>query len=90
MVEPLAALLPLIRLPGESLRFALHGQEAPYACFCAAELDPDGPWTWIVLALLTETPEGFDRLHPRAGSGGSAIPGGLPGGTRSYRILGCR
>ena len=57
LVELPAALAPAIKLPGEALPLPPLGQKAAPAYARAAELDPDDPWTWIVLAVLADTPE---------------------------------
>lgn len=62
LVQLPAAMAPLIKLPGEALPFPPHGQKAAPAYVRAAELDPDDPWTWMVLAILADTPEAFDRV----------------------------
>ncbi len=69
LVELPAALAPVIKLPSEIVPFAPLGQKAAPAYARAAELDPDDPWTWIVLAELADTAGGF-RLHPQRRKGG--------------------
>ena len=72
LVELPAALAPVIKLPSEIVQrsgFPPLGQKAAPAYVRAAELDPDDPWTWIVLAQLADPPENFD-LHPERRKGG--------------------
>jgi tetratricopeptide (TPR) repeat protein len=56
LVELPAALAPLIKPPGAALPLPPLGQKAAPAYARAAELDPDDPWTWIVLAELADPP----------------------------------
>lgn len=61
LIELPAALAPLIRLPSEALPFAPLGEKAAPAYTRAAELDPDDPWNWVVLAWLTGEHEALER-----------------------------
>ena len=63
LVELPAALAPAIKLPGEALPLPPLGQKAVPAYARAAELDPDDPWTWIVLAGEADPPETFDFIR---------------------------
>jgi tetratricopeptide (TPR) repeat protein len=66
LVELPAALAHLIKLPSEILPFAPLGRKAGPAYVRAAELDPDNPWTWIVLAQLPDSREALDRAIQNA------------------------
>jgi tetratricopeptide (TPR) repeat protein len=63
LVELPAALAPVIKLPGEALPLPPLGQKAAPTYARAAELDPDDPWTWIVLAVSADTPKAFEFIH---------------------------
>ena len=66
LVELPTALAPLIKPPGEFLPFAPLGEKTATAYARAAELDAADPWTWIVLALLAKSPDGFSRAMHNA------------------------
>ena len=66
LVELPAALAPVIKRPGEALPLPPLGQKAVPAYARAAELDPDDPWTWIVLAGESDIPEDKDRFIQNA------------------------
>jgi tetratricopeptide (TPR) repeat protein len=66
LVELPAALASRIKPPGEALPFPPLGRKAAPIYVRAAELDPDDPWNWIVLALLADTPEALDHAIQNA------------------------
>jgi tetratricopeptide (TPR) repeat protein len=66
LVELPAALAPFIKPPDEFLPFAPLGEKTAPAYARAAELDAADPWTWIVLALLAKSPEGFNSAMRNA------------------------
>ncbi|MGZ9053264.1 MAG: tetratricopeptide repeat protein, partial [Rhodoplanes sp.] len=59
LIELPAALAPVINLPSEARPLPPLGEKAEPAYTRAADLDPDDPWTWVVLAWLTDKTEIF-------------------------------
>ncbi len=59
LIELPAALAPVINLPSEARPLPPLGEKAEPAYARAADLDPDDPWNWVVLAWLTDKTEIF-------------------------------